>query len=406
MGILKDRFLIILIILGFLIRLILLPLPGFKIDTDAWFAWAIRLNQVGFARFYSDQIWTNYTPGYLYILKFLGFIKITFNLPDNLFYLILKLPSIIAEVILGIFLYQQLGKKASLWARISLVLVLLNPALIFNSAIWGQIDGLVSLLMLLSIYFMFQQKIISSSILLGLAFLIKPQTIGLLPVFILFLIKNFSLKNCLNIFIPVFTTIFVLSLPFFTTHPFGITQLFSKMIGDYSYTSLFAYNFWGAIGFWINDNTYWNNLSYHWWGYMIYSVYWALITYLFLKQKLSIYSLATFAMLSFFFLPTRVHERYLYPGIIFLIILVGIYRSKVLLVLTNLFSLVHFLNLYYVYVYYNEFYSKLPKVLYNPFLYNLLDNKGKILSLISTIIFAVVTLVVIKISYVSKKVHT
>ena len=31
---------------------------------EAWFAWAQRLNIYPLWEFYSDRIWTNYTPGY------------------------------------------------------------------------------------------------------------------------------------------------------------------------------------------------------------------------------------------------------------------------------------------------------------------------------------------------------
>jgi len=50
----------------------------------------------------------------------------------------------------------------------------------------------------------------------------------------------------------------------------------------------------------------------------------------------------------------------------------------------------HTINLYYVYVYYNEIYLKLPKTLYIPGVYEWLENEGKLLSAISTVIFAII----------------
>lgn len=401
--IIRDRVLIILILFGLVLRLSVISLPGFKFDMDSWFAWAIRLNQVGFADFYSDQIWTNYTPGYLYILKLLGFFKIIFSIPDNAFYFVLKIPSIAAEIILSILIYRLIYIKSVIWARISAGLVLLNPSFIFNSSIWGQIDGLLALIMLLSIYFLIQKKLILSSFLLGLAFLVKPQSIGVLPILLLFLIRNFSVKHLIQTIMPIISVILILSLPFYTSHLLGLPQLFYNMIGDYSYTSLFAYNFWGWVGFWIKDSIVWNNLSYYQWGYILFGLYWLLLSFLFLKKKLSIYSLATLAMLGFFFLPSRIHDRYLYPGLFFLIVSTGISKSKSLLILTGLLTLIHFLNLYYVYVYYNEIYLKLPRILYNINLYNYLDGSGKFLSLLSTVLFIIITFVVIKNDFNLKK---
>lgn len=400
----KDKALMILLLLGLIIRLSLSLLPSFKFDMDAWFAWAIRLNQVGFSHFYSDSVWTNYTPGYLYVLGVLGFIKNLLHLNDFPFLLLLKLPAILSEITLGVFVYYLMLKRNYFWAIIAASLILFNPVFIFNSSIWGQIDGLLILMLILSIYFLDKKRIVYSSIFWGLAFLIKPQAIAILPIFILFFIRNLSIKNFLKISIPPVLTVFLLSLPFFPTQPFlGIPKLFSKMVSDYPYTSMYAYNFWGIVGFWIKDNVLWNNFSYKNWGYILIAGYWTAITYFYFKNKLSLYTAAAMANLAFFFLPTRAHERYLYPAIVFLIIAAAQLKSKLLLILTAILSIIHLLNLYQVYIYYNEIYLKLPKTLYIPFIYNLLDSSSKTLSVISLAIFIIISVTIIKINGLPKK---
>lgn len=397
MSIFKNRFLTILILIGFLIRLFLATFPGFQFDMGAWFAWALRINQVGIPNFYSDQIWTNYTPGYLYILGLLGFIKSVFNVSDGTFALVLKFPSIIAEVILGAFIYWQVAKKSTAWAMVAATVILFNPAFIFNSAVWGQIDGLFSLMLLLSVYFLNKKRLILSSLFLGFGFLIKPQTIALLPLFALLLIKNLNVKNLLKLSLPFLLSVFLLSYPFFLNQPFtGIIRLFSEMVRDYSYTSMFAYNFWGIVGFWISDSQLWKNLSYQTWGYILLIIYWSIILYFYFKKKLSVYALASLATLSFYFLPTRVHERYLYQALVFLIFFAALIKSRLLFLLTTFLTLIHFLNLYYVYIYYNEIFLNLPKVFHNPFLYDLLSSNSRNLSFISTLLFISISIVIIK----------
>src|SRR3990167_7838657 len=93
---------------GLAIRLTLAFLPGFYIDTNVWYAWALRLNESTFNNFYSPTVWTNYTPGYLYILSFLAAI-----------------------------LYKVALPKSKQLAKILAVFIIFNPALIFNSSIWG-----------------------------------------------------------------------------------------------------------------------------------------------------------------------------------------------------------------------------------------------------------------------------
>ena len=104
----KYRFLFFLVIGGLTIRLVLANVPGFKIDTDDWFAWALRLDEVGFSKFYSNQVFSDYTPGYMYILSLLVFVKNLLQIDNPTFYLILKLPAIFAEIILGALIYLKL----------------------------------------------------------------------------------------------------------------------------------------------------------------------------------------------------------------------------------------------------------------------------------------------------------
>lgn len=393
----KNQRIAFLILLGLIIRLILISIPGYKFDIDAWFAWAIRLNEVGFSQFYSTEIWTNYTPGFLYILWFLGLIKELLNINNQDFYLILKIPSIIAELFLAFFIYKQIAKKSLSWATIAASMVLFNPAFIFNSSIWGQIDGLLSLTMLLAVYLLTQHKLVFSSVFLGLSFLIKPQTVALAPVFLLFLVKNLSIRNILKLCLPFMLVVFVLSLPFFTNqHLLGLLRLFFQMTSDYPYTSLFAYNLWGVVGFWIPDSQLWLNIPYQAWGYLIYALFWLTTGYFYFKRKLSLYALSALGTLSFFFLPTRVHERYLYPAIVFLIMLSAFYKSRILLILTGILSLLHFINLYHAYIDSYETYLKLPSLLNHPFVYNLLTKNSQNFSLISTTIFIFISIYIIK----------
>jgi dolichyl-phosphate-mannose-protein mannosyltransferase len=392
----KDYFLLWFIFLGLFIRLALAFYPGFKIDIDAWFAWAIRLSEVGLSKFYSEQLWTNYTPGYLYILFIQGLIKNLFQLNDGQFFFFLKLPAIIAEIILGLIIYfEVLTRSTKKYAYAASGLILLNPALIFNSAIWGQIDGFLSLFMILAIIFLKHNKLFLSSVFFGCALLIKPQALAIAPIYFLFTLKNFSIKNLLKITLPGLIMVFLFSLPFFISSPLtGLFTLLSKMTSDYKATSLFAYNFWGVVGFWIDDSQKWFNLAYQHWGLLLTALYWLILSFFYFKKSIGLYSLASLATLAFYFLPTRVHERYLYPAIPFIALSFGLLKNKKIFALGAILSLTYFLNLYYVYVYYNEFYLNLPKLLYLPPLYDFLDKNGKALSVLSSLVFVSITLLI------------
>ena len=405
MDIFKDRFLILLLLFGFLIRIMFSHLPGFKFDIDTNFAWAIRLNEVGFSNFYSNKIWTSYTPGFLYILAFLGYLKTLIQIPDSYFFVVLKLPSIIGEIIMGYVAYLIIPNKYKLWKNIALILILFNPAFIFNSAVFGQFDGLFSLVLLISVYSLIQRKLISSSIFYALAFILKPQAVIVIPVYLFYLIENFSIKNIIKLILPGAVTTTISFLPFFPANFLnGPVNLVLNILNTYPYASIFAYNFWGILNFWIPDNRLFLNINYQNWGFIFLGVFWLIIAYFHIRiKKLSVFTLAAISALSFFFLLTRMHERYLYPGLVFLIILAALKKSSLLITLTIILSLIHLLNLYYVYIYYNQFYLKLPEIIYIPALYNIADRSIQLLSILSTFIFILISISILKLNNESKK---
>lgn len=405
MMLLKDRTFLFLIILGLTIRFTLAFLPGFKIDVNDFFAWAARLNEVGFPKFYSTKVFTDYPPGYMYILSFLGSLRNLLQINNQIFFLLLKLPAIFAEITLSILIYKELKKYLSnFYSLLGCSFILFNPALIFNSSVWGQIDSVLTLFLYLAIYHLKNKMLMLSSIYLGIAFLIKPQTIALFPVFLLFFIKQLTVENFVKLTIPFIALTFLLGSPFFITNPFtGLIHLIISTANQYQYTSLFAYNLWGAIGFWKSDSQFWNGISYQQVGYILFFVYWIIIFYFYVKKKISLYAATTMTLLGFYFLPTRIHERYLYPAIVFLIIFASSIKSKLLMSLTTILSIIHFLNLYFVYVYYNEFYLKLPTVLFYPNLYSFLGNNGKFMSIISTTLFILISIIIVKSYYAYRK---
>lgn len=404
----KNLVVYYLILAGFLIRLIFATFPGFHVDTDTFFAWAVRAFDLGLPNFYSKDVWTNYTPGMIYLLYLLGAIRELFSISDQYFHFVLKIPSIISDLILSYFVYKVLTKTVSQkLALYGLAFCLFNPVLIFNASIWGAFDGFMTLFLFLSIYYLAQRKLILASIFFGISILVKPQAIAIAPVFWLWLLKHFSIQRALKLSVPGFLAIMLLSVPYFPSDPiFGFFNLFIQMAQDYKGNSLFAYNLWGIFGFWIDDGTMLGFLSYRVWGIILMTSFWLFFFYVFFKKKIiDVYILATLGFLAFFFLPTRVHERYLFSAIPFLILISIYLRSRVLVISTSLLSVLHTINLYYVYIYYNEFYLKLPKVLYIPGFYEGLESYGKLLSAISTLIFIVIIITISKIVIRKKYEH-
>lgn len=402
----KNLVVYYLLLAGFLIRLIFASFPGFHVDTDTFFAWSVRAFDLGLANFYSKDVWTNYTPGMIYLFYILGFIRSLFSISDQNFYFVLKLPSIIADLILSYYIYKVLLKTVhKRLALYGLAFCLFNPVLIFNSAIWGAFDGFMTLFLFISVYYLAQRKLILSSTFFGISLLIKPQAVAIAPVFAFWLFRNFSLKRLLKLSLPGFLIIILLSIPYFPNDPiFGFFNLFKQMADDYKGNSMFAYNLWGIFGFWIDDGTLLGFLSYRNWGILLFGLFWLYCLAIFLRKKnFDVFLLSTLGFLAFFFLPTRVHERYLFSAIPFLILIAIHFKSRNLIIATVFLSLLHVLNLYYVYVYYNEIYLKLPRTLYLSGFYESLEINAKILSALSTLIFGIIVFIILR--FVSKIKH-
>ena len=74
----KHKVFLLVLVIAFLLRLVLTPFGTLETpDMNNFRAWGDHLVKVGPGEFY-DTVWADYTPGYLYILGFLAFIKKTF----------------------------------------------------------------------------------------------------------------------------------------------------------------------------------------------------------------------------------------------------------------------------------------------------------------------------------------
>jgi len=370
-----------LILLTFAVKFVLSYLPSFDIDMGTWIAWAHRLAELGPWKFYSDIVWTQYTPGFLYWLWLLGKAGLANALA-------VKLPVILAEIITGVIIWSSLRKVDEKFASIALIIYALNPAVVFDSSVWGQVDGILVLLLFLSIYFLtFKENPLLSGIFWGLAFLVKPQSFAILPAIIFILAIKFSARRVVKFVLSSGVTIFLLGLPFFPQNPiFGLIQLVLKMSSYYSYTSVFAFNFWSiVVGMWKPDSIIFLGVPLFFWGISLYLSSLVLVFFVYnsiqkhsaiycgdeLNADMSssfggchrkkrevgyLYLITALTLFAFFLFPTRVHERYLLPIFPFILTAAGLLKSKRLTWAFIGVSFLSLVNLYHPYAYYSKNY--------------------------------------------------
>lgn len=359
----------------------------------SWKAWTNRLLEVGIPNFYSPDIFADYFPGYLYLLYILGKIFSLISpqyINTSIFEFTLKNITGIFDILTSIFIYLLIKKgSATRWAILGAFIYLCSPQIIFNSLVWGQVDSIPTFLIVFSLYFLKLQRWYMSSFIYALAVLVKPQSLIISPLLFLFYIYHLSPKKLQKNAAIFLTIIFIASFPFFTDNPLlGLINLFNKSTSVYPYTSLFAFNIWAYIGFWENDLKYFANLTYQQIGFFTFVILLLLILYRFVKNETAnIYLALSLLILTFFLFPTRIHERYLFPFFaIFLIYTCQTRSIKNLLIYISM-SLIHFLNLFYVYYFYNFYYNN-PNLIPN-YLYSLIDNYYLALSGLSIFFFII-----------------
>lgn len=354
-----------LILAAFIFRIILSFLPAFEYDQNSFRFWSLRLAEQGLTNFYQSNFFTNNPVSFFYPLWLVGTF-ITHFAPwissnKQLFDVLLKLPANLSDLLAGVLIYYIVSKKLNKrWAISGFILYVFNPAIFFNSSIWGQYDGIVALFLLATLFFLEYKKIPEVAfVFYALAWTFKPQAIMLLPFIGLFMLIKYSPAKWLTSAIILVVTTLLIYLPFFPTNPLaGLIKVNLGSTTFFDCTSCFAFNFWGIFGNWQNDLQTYLGIRYLYWGIILYLI--SFIPIFFLKPFLKKYSppflftTAALSVFAFFTLLTRMHERYLFPFFIFLLVGAMLLRSRVLLFFYFLVSLIYSLNLYVPYTYYNK----------------------------------------------------
>lgn len=387
------------------IRIILLIQPSFKIDMNDWQAWAARLIEVGPFNFYSANFFADYFP-FFYLSLFIltkVFVLIfgeaaIFSINFEIY---IKVISNIFDILTAVIIFKIINIHSKKWAFLGSILYLLNPSVIFNSSVWGQIDAIPTFLLTFSLYQLEEKKnVIKSFSTSVLSFLIKPLNIALFPLMLFRIIKNFPVKKILIASAVSLLVFFIVTIPFFPNNPiFGPFKHLLNSLSVYPYTSINAYNFWAFLGWWKSDATLWLNLSYHMWGYVLYAFVLCIIfipllikkSKLFTKLDYLIYTILSFA---FFLFLTRIHERHLFPVFALLIISACVFRSKALIISYIVLAITNFINLFYSYYYYNVIYNNptAPKNI----IFDISSNYQLFFSVLSLILFGIMLMVYFK----------
>ena len=164
-----------------------LLIPGYDVDIGCFRSWAGTMASAGPWKFYDSVSFCDYPPGYLWILGLMGWIGNLFGVGVTAF--MVKLPPILADMLLCLFLYREARRHVSEKTALTLTLLYaLNPLMIETGAAWGQADGVMALLLFLTVTYAIREKWKLALPLYMAAVLVKPQALMFGPLGLMALI--------------------------------------------------------------------------------------------------------------------------------------------------------------------------------------------------------------------------
>lgn len=362
---------ILLALIALAVRLILSAFyKGFETDINCFIGWSNVVFEGGIGNFYTSNVFHDYPPGYMYILWVIGAVRSIFNITSYTSFIavaLVKLPAMICDIVMGYLIYKIATEKLSEYkALLCSMLFLFNPAILINSAMWGQVDSVLGVFVLLTIYFIYKKKMPLAYISFCAGFLIKPQIGFIGPILVLAIIEHVFMNEFTwkKFWYNLGTGLGSIGLLVLTALPFGLSEVipqYADTMSSYPYASVNAYNFWTMLGKnWVQQSDKLLGLPMQTWGMVFIVLVYALTAWFWFKSwkkkpndRSRYFFISAFAIIGIFTMSVRMHERYMFPAIALILAYYVLKPRKEGLLLYIIMSVVHFINVVHVLVWYD-----------------------------------------------------
>jgi predicted membrane-bound dolichyl-phosphate-mannose-protein mannosyltransferase len=399
--------LLAIILGGLLLRVFIaalwVPSSGYGVDIGDFTAWAQQMASLGPGGFYRAGFFSDYPPGYMYVLWALGGIghalqpMVGLDVTSGL----VKIPPILADAgtawLLFLFARRFLGRRVGdeLSAQIGLAaaaVYLFNPGVTFDSSVWGQVDSVGTFAIIGTLYLLARGWTEAASVGAVVCLLLKYQFAFMIPVVAVVGLKRHlfgrssdpeqagrpdALRVLTSLAAGLGSLVVLIT-------PFGLSVVsmggadpstsllgqFTKAAGTYTGLTINAFNLWmnpwsGLAGpreaggltpslFWGDDQqvaAVIGSFSVNWQlvGTVLFIAAAAFALWVLIRRDDAVGLLlaALVVAVAFFAVPTRVHERYLYPALAIGGLLV--LRDRRWAILYVVLSVSFFANIYGVY---------------------------------------------------------
>jgi Gpi18-like mannosyltransferase len=320
----------ILLVAAFMVRFMFFSDQGYaEVDTRDFMAWFQTAANYGPRTFYS-RTWCDYPPFNIYFFWVFGSLAKSLSLlGTSLFTYVMKLPPNLFDMATSVLIFSFVRKRLDFkMAILATALYAFNPAVIFNAAVWGQFDAIYTFFLVLSLMLALAAKPELSAITFTLGVLTKPQSIALLPLIAYLIFKKKGGRRLLTSIVAGIITIFTVIIPFEWSNPITfLTNIYLGAYGGYEYTSINAFNMWALGGLWVYDG-YLFIIGWILFGALVVFTLCVLHKRFNVSGEVLILFSALVLLFGFFMLPTRIHERYLFPAMSILALLVPFLKKS------------------------------------------------------------------------------
>ena len=388
-----------LLVAAFLIRLLFIGAEGFKSDVSTFEAWALALAEHPLRDFFAKSSFADYPPGYFFVLWFVGhaYRLLIHSDPDySILKAFVKLPSILTDLVCSYLIFKIVRRYASLaWAFAAMAFFAFNPASIFISAYWGQVDSVAMAFTLLAVLLVVEaagttgrpaaNALAAAWLAIAASILIKPPAVVLVPLMLAFIfatqdaaVRRTRALATLAGIAAGFVLAYFAALAF---HP-GLNPLdqYAWLYGRYKYasnvypySSVNAFNLYAMLHhFWEADSQTLPNWTFgsftlalpqYTWGILLLGALAALVLTGFLQRRdgdvgPAFIEGAMILSLGYFVFSTRMHERYIFNAFVLAIPLIWLRRRYLYAAVLLSFTLLA--NLYYSLHYLHVIEAKIP----------------------------------------------
>ncbi|MDH4358864.1 MAG: hypothetical protein OEV37_02920 [Candidatus Berkelbacteria bacterium] len=318
----KIIFICILVAASFGLRFYFLPKQGFSSDIGLFLYWGERIADEGLAAVYNkNAYYQGVDYPFLIPLATSWLVKAVSGTGFDKAYIFKLIPTA-GEIVLLLISGFLIVRSKIKYKWLLLVFALIQPPLALVTSAWGQVDSLLSLSILIS-FLLINKNSYLSTFFLFLGILLKPQALPAIAIFFLYFILQKKYKEFALQFILFLGLFLISALIFRQFADASFLDPYIKSVGRYDNSSLNAFNLWWAVygrGSWDISDKFGDIINLRQQGLIIFSIFFVpVLTYLGFKKRsfLELCLVLAYTYLIFFVFPTEIHERYLYPAVVF-----------------------------------------------------------------------------------------